>query len=94
MVLKVFVSSNVKKYNEKVIYKMKPSKEYLDMISKRLENMNPHVVNSVSGAEPYAAYKLPSFEEQLGQAALDYLNSKKPGISPEPDPLFSDRNTY
>lgn len=94
MVLKAFVSSNVKKDNEKVIYKMKPSKEYLDMISKRLENMNPHVVNSASGAEPYAAYKLPSMMDQLGQTALAYLDKKKNEIPSEPDPLFPDRNTY
>ena len=73
---------------------MKPSKEYLDMISKRLENMNPHVINSVPGAEPYAAYKLPSFEDQLGQTALAYLNRKKSEIAPAPDPLFPDRNIY
>ena len=64
------------------------------MISKRLENMNPHVINSVPGAEPYAAYKLQSFEDQLGQTALAYLNRKKSEIAPAPDPLFSDRNIY
>jgi len=94
MDLNVFVSPNIKKDNEKVIYKMKPSKEYLDMISKRLEAMNPHVINSVPGAEPYATYKLSSFEDQLGQTALAYLNRKKSEIAPGPDPLFPDRNTY
>lgn len=73
---------------------MKPSKEYLDMISKRLENMNPHLTNSVAGAEPYSAYKIPSFEDQLGQTALAYLNKNKNEIPSEPDPLFPDRNNY
>ena len=73
---------------------MKPSKEYMDMISKRLENMNPHLVNSTPGAEPYGSYKLPSFEEQLGQTALAFLDRKKNEIRPESDPLFPDRNTY
>lgn len=73
---------------------MKPSKEYLDMISKRLENMNPHLSNSIPGADPYSSYKMPSFEDQLGQTALAYLNKKKSEIQPGPDPLFPDRNTY
>jgi hypothetical protein len=73
---------------------MKPSKEYLDMISKRLENMNPQLTNSVPGAEPYAPYKMPSFEEQLGQTAIAYLNRKKSEIPAAADPLFPDRNSY
>lgn len=66
----------------------------MDMISKRLENMNPHLVNSIPGQEPYAAYKMPSVVDQLGQTAIAYLNRKKDEIPPGPDPLFPDRNTY
>lgn len=70
---------------------MKPNKEYLDMISKRLETMNPHLVNSVPGAEAYSTYKMPSLMDQMGQTALAYLEKKKETPA-DPDPLFPDRN--
>lgn len=72
---------------------MKPSKEYLDHIIKRLEAMNPGLGNTDQMSSCNLDYKLPSFEEQLGRSAMEYLKNKKdPVISP--DPLFPDRNTY
>lgn len=72
---------------------MKPSKEYLDHIIKRLEAMNPGISNSNSGGSCNLDYSLPSFEDQLGRTAMEYLKNKK---DPEilPDPLFPDRNQY
>jgi competence transcription factor ComK len=70
---------------------MKPSKEYLDHIIKRLEAMNPGLGNSNTGSTCNLDYKMPSFEEQVGRTAMEYLKNKKdPMISP--DPLFPDRN--
>ena len=71
---------------------MKPSKEYLDHIAKRLEAMNPDIVNGVNVINQ--PYKIPSFEEQLGQTAMAYLANKKNQELVDPDPLFPDRNTY
>lgn len=73
---------------------MKPSKEYMDMISKRLENMNPHLAHTAPGAEAYSSYKIPSLLDQMGQTAIAYMNRKKDEIQSNPDPLFPDRNTY
>ncbi len=70
---------------------MKPSKEYLDHIIKRLEAMNPGLGNSNVGSTCNLDYKMPSLEEQVGRTAMEYLKNKKdPMISP--DPLFPDRN--
>jgi len=71
---------------------MIPSKEYLDHIAKRLEAMNPNIVNGVNIIQE--PYKMPSFEDQLGQTAMAYLANKKNQEHIAPDPLFSDRNTY
>ena len=71
---------------------MKPSKEYLDHIAKRLEAMNPDIVNGVNVIQE--PFKMPSFEDQLGQTAMAYLANKKNRESIAPDPLFPDRNTY
>lgn len=73
---------------------MKPSKEYLEMISKRLENMNQHLTHTAPGAEPYSSYKIPSLLDQMGQTAIEYMNRKKNEVKPDPDPLFPDRNTH
>jgi hypothetical protein len=71
---------------------MKPSQEYLDMISKRLEAMNPGLVGSVNvGGECREPFKMPSFIDQVGMSAMEYLKNKKdPDI--QPDPLFPNRN--
>jgi len=71
---------------------MGPSKEYLDHIAKRLEAMNPDVVNGVNIINQ--PYKMPSFEDQLGQTAMAYLANKKNQEPIAPDPLFTDRNAY
>jgi len=71
---------------------MKPSKEYLDFIAKRLEAMNPDIVNGVNVIQE--PYKMPSFEDQLGQTAMAYLANKKNQEHIAPDPLFPDRNSY
>jgi hypothetical protein len=71
---------------------MKPSKEYLDHIAKRLEAMNPDIVNGVNVIQE--PFKMPSFEDQLGQTAMAYLANKKNQDNIVPDPLFPDRNTY
>ena len=49
---------------------------YLKMISDRLEKMNFSNPSNNSG-EVYGEYKLPSFEEQVGQTAMAYLNKKR-----------------
>jgi hypothetical protein len=74
------------------IYKImtRPSKEYLDYISKRLEAMNPGV-NQINGPSCQDPFSMPSFMDQMGQTALHYLNNKKEVII-EPDPLFPNRN--
>jgi hypothetical protein len=71
---------------------MKPSKEYLDYISKRLEVMNPWVGVKPGDDSKLSGYKMPSFHDQLGQSAIEYMKNKKdPEI--KPDPLFPDRNS-
>jgi hypothetical protein len=53
--------------------------------------MNPGLGNSNGESTCSMDYKMPSFEEQLGRTAMEYLKNKKdPMISP--DPLFPDRN--
>ena len=54
--------------------------------------MNPDIANGVNII--HEPYKMPSFEDQLGQTAMAYLVNKKNQEHIDPDPLFSDRNTY
>jgi hypothetical protein len=70
---------------------MRPSQEYLNSIASKLDSLRRADPNKVSG--PVETYKIPSFEDQIGQTALAYLNQKKE-IRQEKDPLFPDRNTY
>lgn len=68
----------------------RPSKEYLDHISKRLEAMNPNL--NTSGESGFKdPFNLPSIMDQMGQTALHYLKNKKDTVI-EPDPLFPNRN--
>jgi len=71
---------------------MRPSKEYLDQIAKRLEAMNPDISNGINIINQ--PYKIPSFEDQLGQTAMAYLANKKNQENIAPDPLFTDRNVH
>ena len=74
---------------------MGPSKEYLDMISKRLEAMNPGISNGgVRGDSCNEPFKMPSGIDQLGATAMAYLEKKKGEAPAPPDPMFPDRNTY
>lgn len=70
---------------------MKPSQEYLNQISAKLDSLRK--MDKSSGSGPVETYKMPSFEDQVGQTALAYLKNKRQASS-EPDPLFPDRNTY
>jgi hypothetical protein len=70
---------------------MRPSQEYLNSIASKLDSLRRTDLNNVSA--PVETYKIPSFEDQIGQTALAYLNKKKE-IRQEKDPLFPDRNTY
>lgn len=70
---------------------MRPSKEYLDMISKRLEAMNPGL-GSVKGDSCHEPYKMPSIMDQMSQSAIAYLERKKQETPIQPDPLFRDLN--
>ena len=70
---------------------MKPSQEYLNQISAKLDSLRK--LDAGNGSSPAETYKMPSFEDQVGQTALAYLKNKKEGVS-QPDPLFPDRNTY
>jgi hypothetical protein len=70
---------------------MRPSQEYLNFIALKLDSLRRTDPNPGSG--PIETYKVPSFEDQVGQTALAYLKQKKE-ISQEKDPLFPDRNTY
>ena len=54
--------------------------------------MNPDVVNGVNIINQ--PYKMPSFEDQLGQTAMAYLANKKNQEPIAPDPLFPNRNEY
>jgi hypothetical protein len=70
---------------------MKPSKEYMENIIKRLEAMNPHLINNLPGEDKISPYKIPDIIDQIGLSAMEYLKNKKsPDI--ESDPLFPDRN--
>jgi hypothetical protein len=69
---------------------MKPSQEYLNQISAKLDSLRKLDTGNVSG--PVETYKMPSLEDQVGQTALAYLKNKRE-ISSQPDPLFPDRNT-
>lgn len=71
---------------------MKPSKEYMDQIIKRLEAMNPHLAGgNHSSNDNISPYKIPSTIDQIGITAMEYLKNKKdPDI--KPDPMFPDRN--
>lgn len=60
------------------------------MIAKKLDSLNKFGGGS---RPPIETYKLPSFEEQVGQAAKQYLEKMKENKE-ERDPLFPDRNTY
>jgi len=73
---------------------MRPTKEYLDMISKRLETMNPGLATPEKGLGGYETFKLPGGIDQLGQTAMAYLNKKEKENQIPPDPLFPDRNSY
>jgi hypothetical protein len=74
---------------------MRPSKEYLDMISKRLETMNPGLSNgSVRGDSCNEPFKMPDVMGQLGSTAMAYLEKKKGEVQTPSDPMFTDRNTY
>lgn len=69
---------------------MRPSQDYLNMVAKKLDAMRKI---DVGGRVQPEGFKLPSFEDQVGQAAMEYLKNKKdPPV--ERDPLFPDRNTY
>jgi hypothetical protein len=70
---------------------MRPNKEYLDMISKRLEAMNPGL-GAVKGDSCHEPYKMPSAMDQMGQSAIAYLERKKGGTQIQPDPLFRNLN--
>lgn len=70
---------------------MRPSQEYLNSIATKLDSLRR--TDPKSGSGPVEQYKMPSFEEQLGQTALAYLRNKKE-IQKNEDPLFPDRNTY
>jgi hypothetical protein len=71
---------------------MKPSNEYLEQIARKLDAMNrndPGIGRNSEGCnEPF---KMPSFIDQVGITAMEYLKNKK---DPEimKDPLFMDRN--
>jgi hypothetical protein len=54
---------------------MKPSKEYLDHIAKRLEAMNPWVGVIPGDDSKISGYKLPSLHDQMGQAAIEYMKN-------------------
>jgi hypothetical protein len=70
---------------------MRPSQEYLNSIASKLDSLRRTDPNKAS--VQVETYKIPSFEDQIGQTALAYLNQKKE-IRQEKDPLFPDRNTY
>jgi len=71
---------------------MKPSKEYLDQIAKRLEALNPHLVGTVNtGGSCREPFELPSIIDQMGATAMEYLKNKK-HVDIQPDPLFPNRN--
>lgn len=71
---------------------MKPSQEYLNMISKRLEALNPGGFGTTNSQGCNEPLKMPSLIDQMGQTAIEYLKKKKTETYLPPDPLFPDRN--
>jgi hypothetical protein len=70
---------------------MKPSQEYMDMIAKRLEAMNPAITGNVTTGGVHEPYAMPSMMDQMGMSAMEYLKNKKPQDMQE-DPLFTNHN--
>lgn len=70
---------------------MKPSKEYMENIIRRLEAMNPHLSQNLQGEDKNSPYKIPNIVDQIGLTAMEYLKNKKDS-NVKPDPLFPDRN--
>lgn len=72
---------------------MKPCKEYLDYIAKKLDSMNAlsPIRNVKDSDDKLTGYKIPELMDQMGSTALEYLKNKKDQVI-KPDPLFPDRN--
>ena len=70
---------------------MKPTQEYMDMIAKRLESMNPTITGNVTSGGIHEPYLMPSIMDQMGMTAMEYLKNKKPQEEQE-DPLFKNHN--
>lgn len=72
---------------------MKPCKEYLDYIAKKLDSMNAlsPIRNVKNSDDKLTGYKIPELMDQMGSTALEYLKNKKDQVI-KPDPLFPDRN--
>lgn len=72
---------------------MKPCKEYLDYIAKKLDSMNAlsPIRNVKDSDDKLTGYKIPELMDQMGYTALEYLKNKKDPVI-KPDPLFPDRN--
>lgn len=72
---------------------MKPCKEYLDYIAKKLDSMNAlsPIRNVKDSDDKLTGYKIPELMDQMGSTALEYLKNKNDQVI-EPDPLFPDRN--
>lgn len=72
---------------------MKPRKEYLDYIAKKLDSMNAlsPIRNAKDSNDKLTGYKIPELMDQMGSTALEYLKNKKDQVI-KPDPLFPDRN--
>lgn len=68
-----------------------PTQEYMEMIARKLDAFKKFSGNSEESSN--FAYKIPSFEEQVGQTALNYLKNKQ-NQEKTRDPLFKDHNTY
>lgn len=71
---------------------MKPSKEYLDSIARKLD-----MFNQINGVNPtQSPYLKDDFNpmDHMGQAAINYLNRKKNEIPPPEDPLFRNHNNH
>lgn len=69
---------------------MLASKEYLDNIAKKLDALNKA---GGGGRAAQESYKMPSFIDQVGITASEYLKNRK-AQEIKSDPLFPDRNTY
>ena len=72
---------------------MKPCKEYLDYIAKKLDSMNAlsPIRNVKDSDDKLTGYKIPELMDQMGSTALEYLKNKKDQVI-KPDPLFPGRN--